>query len=115
MMYEGQAGGIGVGFSMGAEIPSLARGTKTDSVTTQSPVRRRRGILRSDSSQALQQTRHVLQKLYSASGVDNRSVPLSLDSRCSAAIIREFTARSFNILSPTIITESSPQETKKKF
>ena len=29
IMYEGQTGGTGVGFSVGAEIPSLVRGTTT--------------------------------------------------------------------------------------
>lgn len=42
-MYEGQTGGIAVGFSVGAEIPSLARGAKTDTENTQSPVQWRRG------------------------------------------------------------------------
>jgi hypothetical protein len=95
---------------MGAEIPSLARGTKTDTETTQSPVWWRRGILGSDSGRALQKTWHVLQKIYSASGVDNRSVPPSLNSRCPATIISEFTNRIFKIISPTIIMEFSPQE-----
>jgi hypothetical protein len=58
----------------GAEIPSLARGTKLlRPLNLVSPTQCLWGILRSYIGRALQQIRHVLQSIYSASGADNRS------------------------------------------